>query len=261
MNLSARTLLLACSLMIALLGASPAFATFQYTGDPFVGSNFTFDNVQETTQLAVDPTDPEPLWGDNGANAPAVAGDQLFFSPPAFTSSSTNGVGTIGATDNTLSLLEMDIISNAIGTPINAVRIDEFGDSIIIGGLDASTGTFASISGVLTVHEINGVAVPAQSINIAAGIQVFFAAPGNIGANPWQLTAIIDVASVAPGATRVSLDLNNTLSASSVVDSTAIIQKKTANGVIITPIPEPSSLALIAFGLFGAVLSGRHPRK
>lgn len=256
MRLQIRPLLLfSCSIGIALLAASPAYATFVYSDNPFVSSDYTFDNVQETTATA----DPEPLFGNDTTAVPAIGTNQLLFSPPSFISSSVGGP----AADQTASLLEMDIVANAVATPIQSVRIDEFGDTTL-DGTSASTGSFASIAGNIRITHVDGVAITALTVPIPVD-QIFFASAADNGTTGWSLTSTVDVQqalldNAIPftwGATTVEVNLDNTLSAfSEGGDFSALIQK---NGVIVT-VPEPSTLGLMGLGVLGAALSGRRSR-
>jgi hypothetical protein len=60
----------------------------------------------------------------------------------------------------------------------------------------------------------------------------------------------VNIHQIVPNATKVSIDLTNTLTASSQAGTMSLINKKDFGGISITVnIPEPTSLVLAAFGL------------
>jgi hypothetical protein len=240
--------------LVSLLLAGPALA--QVNHGNFSGTTVDFNDVTETTQLGVDPTDPAVLFG-----VPTASGNELAFDPLAFASSATPSNGR--TSDDTLSLLSVDIISSAIGTYIEDFTIREAGDSILTGFAGSgATGTFVAMSGIVTVKEANGVPLPGGDVFIpinAIFTQDLFLLPGDIGAINWLGEAFIDVAAVVPNATWVHVALNNYLGAARdpAGNYSATIQKKAVRGVVIT-VPEPSSMTLIGLGLlFGVAVSAR----
>jgi hypothetical protein len=257
----ARLLPFVCSVGIALLGASPAFATFSYSGDPFVSPNYTFNNVQETTDIVTYSGDPEPLFGDDGANAPTTVGDSLLFDPlAAFSATSINGTGPDGGGtfDGTHSTLNLEITANAIGTPIDTITITETGTMSIVGAGAFGTGSWATLGGgnVKVTHQ-GGVAILAVDIPIPVDDFFLFNVDTN-GNVAWQLTSVIDVNSVVPGATRVEIALNNQLEAYS--DGPGYSATLSKDSLSIS-LPEPTTVSLMALGLLGAVFCGRRSRE
>jgi hypothetical protein len=64
-----------------------------------------------------------------------------------------------------------------------------------------------------------------------------------------------------PNATKVSIDITNTLTASSQAGTAAMINKKDFGGISITVnIPEPTSLVLVVLGLVSFAGTGRFRR-
>ena len=136
--------------LLALAIASPALATINH--GTFLGASVTFRDVSETTQS---PGDPEPLWVVPGG-LPLVFGDQLFFFPPAFTATATGGTS-----DDTSSLLTMQLEGNGPLNTIDLIELTEFGDAILSGTGTAATHASASLSGTVTVIEdVNGPIAP-----------------------------------------------------------------------------------------------------
>jgi hypothetical protein len=259
MNREARLLLFVSCVGIALLGASPAFA-FDYTGDPFVSPNYTFDLVSETTDIITDNTDPEPLFGDNGANAPSVAGDSLVFDPlAAFSATSLDGTGPVaGMYDITHSTLNLEITANAVGTPIDTITFTETGTMNVVGA-GASTGVAPTLGGgTVRVTEQNGVAIAAVIIAIPFDGFSLLGVDTN-GTVSWQLTSVVDVASAVPGATRVEIAIDNDLQAYS-FDGPGYSATISKDSLSIS-LPEPTTVSLMALGLLGAVWSGRRSRE
>lgn len=252
MNLRIRTLLqLSCSALTVLFGAGSALAATPVNHGTYNGSTVDFVDVTETTQDAVDPSDPLVLFG-----APVVSGDELSFNPTAFTASAS-GAGDL---DQTLSLLQVEIVTTALGASIDTLKLQEFGDSILAGPAGTgATGTFLSVSGTITVMEAGGVDIPDVNIpinGVFAPTDTFDIVnhPGTVN---WQGVALIDIASVVPNATRVFVAMNNYLVASSEgALNAATIQKKADRGVVIT-VPEPGTLAFLGLGLLGALVGGR----
>ena len=84
-----------------------------------------------------------------------------------------------------------------------------------------------------------------------------FSLPDNAGAAvPWTGYLNIDIAAIAPGATKVELALDNSLTAATNNGGSAHIAKKDFSGLTIT-IPEPAAGALWVAGLILG-LAARH---
>lgn len=240
------------AVLLLLVLASPALA--QVNHGTFNGTTVDFVDVTETTQLAVDPTDPAILYG-----VPTTSGDQLVFNPPAFTASATTGNGKTA--DQTLSLLNVDVVSTAVGTYIETLSIKELGDSILTGFGTGYSASLVTMSGWVYIKEANGVPIAQVDIPIVAVFsQDFFELPGDSGSINWSGEFFVDVASYVPNATRLSIALNNYLEVYREGTASATIQKKVSRGVVIS-VPEPGGFTLIGLGLLFGIAAGNRRRR
>jgi hypothetical protein len=252
-------LLSVLSLLVAVFAAQAATATTIYSD--VVGTNVSFTGIQETSSFG----DPEPLF-----DQPVGSGNQLLFYPPAFLATAAGA----GGLDQTGSQLQLTISGNDPLDTITDVLIDEYGDATLLqipGPGTAATGTFASMSGFLTVtHDINGAITPVVigfGPNAGPGVDFLvtysptdtYSLPGDVGTNLWSASLAIDVASFVPNATQATLSLDNDLYAYSELGTSAKIQKKVTDGpaVEITVIPEPTTGALLGAGLLSLFLFRR----
>lgn len=246
------------SLSVAVLAAglwlgAPARATLVHTD--VVTPSWSFTGIQEST-VAATPVDPALLF-----DQPLGAGDQLVFFPPAFSAQASGASGF----DSTGSQLQLTITPNSPTNAILAVNIIEFGDAVITDFPPpgtAATGTFASMAGFLTVLEANGLPITPVVIAWTGTFTPsdLLSLPGNFGTTLWNGSVSIDVASQVPNATKVVLSYDNDLFASSeAAGSSAKIQKKVVDGpaVVITVIPEPGTIGMLAIGLAGLGFGGR----
>ena len=180
------------------LVASPGLAQVNH-GD-FIGTGVDFRDVTETTQSAGDPA---VLWG-----APSLGGTggQLQFFPTVFESNCTPGIGT----DTTSSLLTTDIEAQA-GVNIETVALVETGDVILIQSPpfgDPSTNGSIAMSGKVTVTETTSGPIMPVEIPFTGTFTPTdtFALPTNFGSSSWSGSMSVDVASVVPLATKVTLE-------------------------------------------------------
>jgi hypothetical protein len=250
------------ALVTALVLAGSAGATAIH--GQFVGTDFTFGTfgasgqlVQETSNLG----DPEPLFG-----APVVSGNALLFSPPAFTASATGA----GGFADTGSQLQFELVGNTVTDYIDKITIQEFGDVVFAGVpfATAATGSFINMTLFVTVMEVNGSAIGPITGSVAGSFTVgptFDAVTqGQNTTTLWQGTAFFDVDaflaanSIVGSATKVRVALDNDLYAYSEAGTTSKVQKKVANGLVVT-VPEPSALVLLALGCLSLGLRARRP--
>lgn len=242
------------------LYAAPAVAVPINYGD-FSGATVDYLQVTEDANSA---GDTPPLFG-----APTVSGDSIDFDPVGFNASTAGGGADV--TDGNLKFG----IQAKPGKAITSVTIAEAGD-VTMAGFGGDT-TFASVTTRIFVDilEVDGVPISVVSDN---NISIPFAPSGGSyglgtdgGGGPlyssaWAGSVAINVNSIltannvpfASGATKVNINLDNTLTAISQVGTTALIAKKNASGVTITVnIPEPSACLLAGMSLVGLLIRRR----
>ena len=234
----------------------------------FMGNTVMYLNVREEATTV---GDEEPLFGE-----PTISGDSLDFDPIGFDASATNGSSDI--TDSNLSFTVM-------AKPLHVIKnltLSEAGDTTLIGLAPANAYSSVTAAVFVDILEVDGAGVALPGSNFS---MLFTPSDGDYdlitdgGGGPryhtiWTGSLLVDVmgildAAVANGdippynvgATKISINMDNTLTALSEVGTFAVIAKKDAGGISITVnIPEPTSLALaglclLAFGL--ARRSGR----
>lgn len=214
----------------------------------FAGTTVDYLDVTEDSG-----TDPTPLYG-----SPSVSGDTLDFDPVSFNSSST-GPGGVDITDGTLTMM----IRSLPGQFIDVVQFTEAGDFTLagLGGI----GTFASVTAefFIDIEEVDG--VPINPVNVQASM-VFTPSGGdwdllNDGPGPavngaWSGSLLVDITQAliddgtpfVIGATKISVVFDNTLVTLSETGTSSFIAKKDVDGITITVIPEPASLACMVLG-------------
>jgi hypothetical protein len=245
-------LIIAASVVLFTLSLGHGAQAAPINYGTFVGTTVDYVDVTEDSNSG----DPLPLFG-----APVAFGDALDFNPVGFEASSSGGGADI--TDSNLSFK----IDAHDGHAITNVMLSEAGDTTIAGFGDNGTLTSVTADGVLNIHEVDGVGVGLAGIPISL---TFTPNGGNyklgdLGGGPFfhtqwsgslflDLNAILTANSVSHtyGATLVSLNLDNTLTAVSQDGTTALIAKKDFGGISITVnVPEPISVALVGWGIVG----------
>jgi hypothetical protein len=220
-----------------------------------MGDDVVYVNVSEDSGPS-----PLPLFG-----APTVTGNSIDFSPLGFDATSS-GVGS-QITDSNLSFM---IVAKP-GHRIEEVFFSEAGDTtqagnVAPGSMGTSTAVFAS--GVLDIQEVDFVGIDHISVPFAmtftpSGGTYFLGTDGGGGSifhTIWTGSLTISVADIlvangyAPsqGATKVTLDLDNTLVAVSESGTSAFIAKKDFGGITTTTrgeVPEPAAAVLLALGV------------
>ena len=231
------------------------FATSGVYAAPIVYGNFPAATVDYLGVQEESVSDPGlGLFGP-----PTIAGDTMDFNPQAFAATTTGP-----AADTTDSNLQFMVKAHA-GQAIGAIQFAEAGDTTLAGlAGEAQTTVGTVITGEIAELNIAGVLTPV-SINLPQITMGF--APKNdfklsvdgAGTIGWTGAAIMNL--VPQGlVTKVNISLDNALTAASVVGTSAHIQKKDADALVITTsttpiIPEPASaaIAMIALALGSAV--------
>jgi hypothetical protein len=255
-----RQLLVALA-MLSLVALAPMALAVPINYGDFSGTTVDYLDVEEDTNSG----DTLPLFG-----APSVSGDSLDFDPVGFDAHATGAAG-VDVTDGNLNFMIMAKAGNAI----DMVSLSEAGDTTLAGfGTDM---TFTSVTGVgvLNILAVDGVGITpiAVPINLAftpSGGTYGLATDGGGGplfssgwSGSWlkniEQELINNSVPYTLGATKVSINLDNTLTALSEAGTFALIAKKDFGGVSITVnIPEPATWLLVSLcGVLAAAGSRR----
>jgi hypothetical protein len=246
----------------------------------FVGSNVTYRMVTEDSGTD---TVPPCMFCQ-----PTVGGDTLNFNPVGFDASSSNG----GVPDTTDGQLLFMIESNNKQTgAIQNFRISETGDTTLSGNVPVGSTTTASrvsITPVVEIVEVDGVALPVpitlsklSTPPLPVLDDVFTQIPGNTPSDgqwelgtdgnggpifftQWNGSLFVDVhdalvksgTSFLRGATKVTVNLDNTLTAVSAAGTSATIAKKDLI-TITTNIPEPGTVSLLLLAMAAGMIGRR----
>jgi len=244
MRFAAAAVLLISATSLLFLASSAQSA---YYGT-YPGSTVVFENVG----------DQNGLFG-----IPTPSGDSLDFSPNAFEAEcpSTGCVidpvlGGILTVDDTLTVT---IQANS-GSFIDDVLFSEAGDTSLQSFVGALAASVVTANVFVDIFEIDGVSVN----NVNGTVVMTFSQDGEYESNDegygthiWDgsltidLDAMIADAGLVGRATRVELNLDNTLTAFAAAGATSRIEKKDIDGLAITVVPEPATALLFGLGLAG----------
>lgn len=224
----------------------------------FMGNTVSYVDVTEDSNSG----DALPLFGP-----PAVSGDSMDFNPVGFDANSSGGGADI--TDGNL---KFGVYAKP-GFAIKNLLLNEAGDTTIAGFGDNGTLTRVTADGVLNISEVDGVGIGLAGIPISLTFIPLGGSYqlGDLGGGPFfhtqwggslflNLNQILTANSVpfTTGATKISINLDNTLTAVSQAGTTALIAKKDFGGMSITiNVPEPASFVLAGLGLLGFVATRR----
>jgi hypothetical protein len=252
-----------------------------------MGDHVTYVDVTEDSG----DDEPLPLFG-----APTVTGDSIDFNPVGFDAGSADGGSDI--TDSNLVFM---VVAKS-GSRISELVFSEAGDTTLAGNVaPGSMGTASAVfaTGVLDIQEldlttdgvhnpvgINHISVPFSLTFSPSGGTYFLGTDGGGGPifhTPWTGSATLDIDAILVangyilppgpvdpegGATKISIDLDNTLVAVSQDGTSAVISKKDFGGITIRTntrtepggdpeVPEPAAFVLAGLGLIGLVAGQR----
>jgi hypothetical protein len=218
----------------------------------FPGTTIDYLGVQEESS-----SDP----GSGLFGSPTVAGDAMDFNPQAFAASSSGLDSDV--TDSNLQFMVKAHKNQAI----NVISFSEAGDTTLTGLAGEAQTTVGAIINV-EIQEVLLAGIPtAVSINLPQ-ITMPFAPKDNFklsvdGAGTKGWTGIVPINLIPYGiVTKIGISLDNTLTAASLQGTSAFIQKKDADALVVTvttgEIPEPGSMVIaIVAALFGTAVFGR----
>lgn len=251
--------------LIVCISASPSPAAPINYGD-HVGNSVTYKMVTEDSA-----TDPTPLFGP-----PLVTGDSMDFNPVGF-DASTSGANGVDITDGQLVFM----VQAKSGKAIQNIKFTEFGDTTLAGiGTDA-TSTLVRMPVVIDIVEVDGVGISAIKLNamsVPPIITSFAPSGGDYGLGTdggggpfyhttWMGMLFVDLQQVlidkhVPfllGITKINVNLDNVLVATSQAGTSSLIAKKD-HFIITTNIPEPATCSLVMIALAGGALLARRGR-
>lgn len=273
---SRRTALLAA--LIGWIAAPAALAgTIDYTGPGIAPGGMSGWMGTDVWYAGVSEANTEGTGGSDGMTgmlfgAPAsVTGNSIDFNPTNFQADSSGGGADI--VDSQLSFM---VIAKQ-GQVIDNLQFSEAGDTTIAGAPSTdATLSVVTMDVFIDVVDIDGQAVVGAPINIMGDMTFtpsdgdYFlntdSGGGNFFQTAWTGTLNIDIAaelddlgvSYDNGATKLSVTLDNTLTAVSIDGTSSFIKKKDFDGLIITSnVPEPTTALLAALASIGFIARRR----
>ena len=261
-RIDARSVSILAFLAVSLFFSRPATvlsAQFTMNYGSHMGTSVTFVNVTEENDEF---TPAAALFGP-----PIVSGNSMDFNPINFAAASTNGVGPPDMTDGQL----LFRIEAKPGNAVQNIKFSEIGDSTLAGIGTDTTFTSVVMSGTINIHEVDGVGINVITfpfnMTFTPSNGNFFLATDGAGFQQWMGMAFVDVQQqltnrgmfFSLGATEVSVNLNNLLTAFSETGTSSVISKKDLGLTVEVNIPEPGGMLLAGAGLLG--MAGRWPRR
>jgi hypothetical protein len=239
----------------------------------YTGTSVNFIDVTEDTTTG----DSLPLFG-----TPVFSGNSMDFNPSGFDAEASGANGS----DETGARLTFMLEAHA-GDAITSISFREDGDTTLSGVGSDSTNTAVTASGTITINAVDGAAIApivrpiSLTFTPSGGDYGLSTDGGGLPIYHTQWTGLLDVniaqilssAGLTPalGATKVSIDLANLLTAQSQAGTQALINKQDFGGISFTvnepggggepEIPEPASVCLVGAGLAGYVVGGRRRRQ
>jgi len=223
----------------------------------------SYGNFTGSTVSFLGVTDQNGLFG-----APTVSGDSLDFSPSTFEADCATSATCPPSpviVDDTLTIT----IQANNGSFLDDIQLSEAGDTTLASFLNALGATQVTATVFVDIFEIDNVSVN----NNNANAQMTFSQNGQYettdegpGTHIWTGSLLIDLDAIIAAnggtgrATRVQLNLNNTLIAYAASGAAARIEKKDVDGLAITVVPEPGTAILMGLGLLGLASTRRSAR-
>lgn len=254
-----RAFAVALGLAFAALGGAATAAPINHGS--FVGTDVTYVDVTEDSNSG----DIPPLFG-----APTVSANSLDFTPVGF-SASASGAGGVDITDGNLAFM---VVAKP-GKAIQNIKMTEAGDTTMAGNGNDNTITSVTGQGILNINEVDGVSINTIALPIdfsytPSGGSFGLGTDGGGGPNfnsLWSGVEFLDIQQILVsnnipfnlGATKVSVNFNNTLVAVSQAGTSALIAKKD-HIIITTNVPEPTTCVIALIGLIAGVAAIRRKR-
>lgn len=174
---------------------------------------------------------------------PTLAGDSLVFLPPSFRAQSTDGAGIDTATAN---FIFDEVYSRNGVTELRGLTVFESGDYEVTNGDRVNADLFLSVVNLVPGPPLfpGGPALP----ETATDLDSFDAIGDSGGLQEWSMLAVVDPkAEFEASATRVSMTIQNTLTAETTdLGEDAWIQKTIT---LTAAVPVPAAVWLFASGL------------
>jgi hypothetical protein len=248
---------LACALVstLSLCLWQPATIAAPINYGSHVGTTVRYIDVTEDTTTS----DPVPLFG-----APIFSADSIDFNPVGFDAQAMGA----GGNDVTGARLTFAIEAQA-GKYLRNISFSEAGDTTLAGAGNDSTSTSVTATGTITVTHANFAPItpfvqPIALTFTPSGGTYGLATDGGGGpifSQQWTGSLLVNINQIVPNATRVSIDVTNTLTANSQAGTMAGINKNDFGGISITVnIPEPTSLVLGFLGVIAWASQARGRR-
>lgn len=247
-----RMLVLGFAVCVLALAVQESLVAAPINYGSHVGTTVSYVDVTEDSTTS----DPVPLFG-----APIFSADSIDFNPVGFDAHA----GGAGGNDVTGSRLTFMVQANP-GKALSNISFSEAGDTTLAGAGTDATATAVSATGSITVSHVDGAAIAPVVRPIAltftpSGGGYGLATDGGGGPlffQQWSGSLLVNINQIltqagvpfSVGATKITVDITNTLTASSQAGTMATINKKDFGGISITVnIPEPASVVLAALAL------------
>lgn len=249
---------------VAVCSASESAVAAPINYGSHTGTSVTYFDVTEASTTS----DAEPLFG-----APVFSGNSIDFNPVGFDADASGAAGS----DTTGARLTFSVQAHA-GDAITNMQFSEAGDTTLAGAGDDGTSTIVTAVGTVTINSVDGASITP----IVRPISMNFTPSGGTyglssdgGGLPifhtqWTGSLAVNISNILTseavpftlGATNVSVDIVNTLSAQSQSGTQAVINKQDFGAVIRTvnvpggpAVPEPATAMLAGLFVAAAAMS------